>query len=339
MKKTSNLKSAVKIVFVLFLVFVCFLVKAQPSIDFRIANYSAIAGTSLTFTVQVKATGSVTAGTATTLINTSNNKVTGSPVVTYSSNYSSYSGTCGWASNVTTITTSSAGTTTVSTSYEDFFTVTLADTGSSSDHTDITFGTITLTGSWSTVTINSTTGLTNQPLPVTLVSFTGYYLDDSPFLKWTTATEINNDFFVVEKSTNAIVWENVGTVKGAGNSSSLAYYSFKVKEPINDVTYFRLKQVDYDGKTEYSKFITLKSKASQLGGLKIYPNPCTGTINLYYTGEDLDNTFITVFNTAGECILKTLFKNELDVSTVPSGLYYLQIVNSDESITEKLFVK
>lgn|GEM_PF-835930 len=93
--------------------------------------------------------------------------------------------------------------------------------------------------------------ITQTPLPIELLSFTANVVHESVRLNWATATETNNDFFTIERSTNLNDWEVLGFVDGAGTSSRPLHYSFTDYNPMAGVSYYRLKQTDYDGKFEY----------------------------------------------------------------------------------------
>jgi len=90
-----------------------------------------------------------------------------------------------------------------------------------------------------------------DPLPIELLSFTANADHEFVRLHWATATETNNDFFTIERSTNLNDWEVLGFIDGAGNSSRPLQYVFTDYNPLSGISYYRLKQTDYDGKYEY----------------------------------------------------------------------------------------
>ncbi|NRA12263.1 MAG: hypothetical protein HRT57_09945 [Crocinitomicaceae bacterium] len=100
------------------------------------------------------------------------------------------------------------------------------------------FGSVT--GLWTLVDVNS-------PLPVTLTHFEGSCNGTETELNWTTASEINNDYFILEKSMDGFYFSNVATITGAGNSNGIITYSHIDSELNNQTTYYRLKQVDFNG--------------------------------------------------------------------------------------------
>jgi hypothetical protein len=100
------------------------------------------------------------------------------------------------------------------------------------------------------------------PLPVTLLSFNAECKEDAAIINWQTSTEINNDYFVVEKSYDGIVYFELETVVGAGNSNETNSYSVLDKE-VNKTTYYRLKQVDFNGTTTYFEVVATNCRANE----------------------------------------------------------------------------
>ena len=95
-----------------------------------------------------------------------------------------------------------------------------------------------------------------HPLPVELVSFNASCKSNAVNIDWSTQTEINNDYFVVEKSYDAVNFFELTIVQGAGNSSVINYYSAIDSDPASGVSYYRLKQVDFNGDVEYHQLIS-----------------------------------------------------------------------------------
>ena len=96
------------------------------------------------------------------------------------------------------------------------------------------------------------------PLPIELLSFSGNSLDDANILEWTTSTELDNDYFIVERSSNGSDFEEIQKVDGAGNSNSAISYSIRDNDPLNGINYYRLKQTDFSGNYKHSSIIALK---------------------------------------------------------------------------------
>ncbi len=110
------------------------------------------------------------------------------------------------------------------------------------------------------------------PLPIELLSFTGEPYSEYNLLKWITASETNNNYFTLERSYNGILFEEVIKVDGAGNSFIKLSYSAKDMYPSNNITYYKLSQTDFDGKTKSSELIAVLRKNSNddLKVIKIY---------------------------------------------------------------------
>jgi len=98
---------------------------------------------------------------------------------------------------------------------------------------------------------NNCPGFDGVPLPVELMSFSYKSSPEFLELEWVTATEINNDFFTIERSSDLYAWEIVGYVQGVGTTSEMQHYSYRDHSPREGISYYRLKQTDFDGKFEY----------------------------------------------------------------------------------------
>jgi len=161
----------------------------------------------------------------------------------------------------------------------------------------------------------------NNTLPVTLTNFTGKRTENANQLSWTTASEINNNGFELQRSTNGETFETIAFVKGNGTTNEKQQYSFT--DLYNSNAYYRLKQVDFDGKFEYSKSIYLAVDGSELK-LALFPNPVQNEVNI----EGLVNaTTGTIYNMHG-AVVKTISlepNTSVDVSDLKQGLYTIQI--------------
>lgn len=127
-------------------------------------------------------------------------------------------------------------------------------------------------------------------LPVKLIKFNGVLVENIAKLTWTTASEINNKAFEIERSVNGVNFEYVGFVKGVGNSNSLNRYAYNDNlssinyQQVSSI-YYRLKQIDQDGKYEYSNTIVIKTNNDQNFGnnISIVPNPFTDGVQINYS--------------------------------------------------------
>ncbi len=161
-------------------------------------------------------------------------------------------------------------------------------------------------------------------LPITLMSFEARYEQDEVRIRWKTATEINNDYFVVERSADGKNWEQVVRRDAAGNSQVELQYEEVDKYPLADVSYYRLKQTDFDGNYTYSNIVAVNVEGK---AIELFPNPVSGILSI--RGENVGK--IRVMNLVGQDITNQItFVNDsktfvqIDVSTLDKGYYIIQ---------------
>jgi hypothetical protein len=184
-------------------------------------------------------------------------------------------------------------------------------------------------------------GTGGSALPITLVNWDGGMVDDVAVLEWTVASQVNNDFYTIEKSIDCENWEEVATIPGAGNSNMLMDYKICDEKPYVGVSYYRLTQTDYDGKFETFRPISIiYDKPIKLS---INPNPVGEELNLYL-GETLRGmTAITIVNTRGQKIYNKSFLGEYNMINLQVGKYkrgyYLLEVDHNQRIGTLKFIK
>lgn len=175
-------------------------------------------------------------------------------------------------------------------------------------------------------------------LPIELLSFEGENLGDENLLFWTTATEINNSFFTLEHSEDGLHFSSIEKIQGAGNSSTTLNYKTSDHHPFATLTYYRLKQTDYDGKFTYSQVIALQTKNKNTL-VKTFPNPVNEVLNVSYSSTENQMVFFTVTDLAGKILFSQ--KNEIttgiNLVTIPtndlsSGSYFLQLLNNKNAV-------
>lgn len=168
-----------------------------------------------------------------------------------------------------------------------------------------------------------------NPLPIEWLSFTAKLNnDDQVLLQWQTASEVNNDYFVVERSTDAVHWEVLQNIPGGLNSFTTKTYLYIDANPLNNRSYYRLHQLDHDGKQTHSPIVTvLNVKEEQI---IVYPNPTKDYIFFQDNGqgEFLD---IQLYNSLGKLVLQSKITNKdrLDLIDFPPGMYYLVTFDSN----------
>jgi Secretion system C-terminal sorting domain len=172
-------------------------------------------------------------------------------------------------------------------------------------------------------------------LPITLISFEGKAENAINHITWQTESEVNSDYFVIEKSEDAIHWQNLTKVAAVGNSNKTNTYKTIDNQPYR-LTYYRLLSGDKDGTKTFSKIISIVQSKNNPASLKIYPNPVRNTFTLEYTQAV---TSLKIMNLYGQ-LLKTIEPNEfgkteMDTSDFASGMYWIRI--NDQQLVK--FVK
>ncbi len=175
-------------------------------------------------------------------------------------------------------------------------------------------------------------------LPVTLVAFAASSADNAVRLSWTTASEINNHFFAIEKSVDGLFFNEIGKIDGAGTSNVLNNYSFLDNEVAGERVFYRLRQVDFDGTESYSSVITVDTEKlgpaidylfADANGLNIIAT--TASANTQLIISDMHGKIIRNQNLAGSN------SHQLHISTLnmPSGVYILSLNDGINKLTKK----
>ncbi len=178
-------------------------------------------------------------------------------------------------------------------------------------------------------------------LPVKLVSFTAENINNQYVsLHWSTAIEQNNAYFEVERSENGSEFKEMLVVKAAGNSNSLQYYSSEDSHPTDGVNYYRLKQVDLDGKTAYSPVIMVRF--GKQGAPLLFPNPARTFFTIVSGQEPVKEIILSdvigkniklIFNPEGASTLTSYCGN------LAAGVYIVQIRTSKRTYQQKLIIQ
>jgi len=175
-----------------------------------------------------------------------------------------------------------------------------------------------------------TLGNTNAsiPLPIELAAFNAKIQNRSVQLSWSTASEHNNDFFTIEKTQDAKDWVTIGTVKGVGNSVVRQDYYFTDEKPYANVSYYRLRQTDFDKKFTYSKVVRVDLEV--VNQILVYPNPSSGTFTLT---SDSDIVHLKFLNTFGSVMPISIEKQAkemiIDPGDISPGVYFIQVLTSE----------
>lgn len=180
------------------------------------------------------------------------------------------------------------------------------------------------------------------PLPVELVSFHGECASSNAQIYWTTASEMNNDYFTVERSENGTSFYAVGEVDGAGNSTSLLEYTFRDLNPIEDISYYRLKQTDFNGVHKISPIISIAQCYETDKGLLVYPNPASDEVFISFLNYKNTSTVImSLFDETGRLVIQLPVQSantSISTNTLQSGVYHLTILSEKQTYTNKVVI-
>lgn len=180
----------------------------------------------------------------------------------------------------------------------------------------------------------------HSTLPIELLDFYGESnTDNSNQLKWVTATETNNKLFEIQHSTNGTEFNVVGTIDGKGTSNVLTNYQFKHNNPSNNSNnYYRLKQIDYDGKYSYSAIIAINNgDYLATASATIYPNPSQGFF--YLNLQNIAPSTVVVYD-ANLKVIQTLTNvtnnYQLDLVDYADGEYFISYQENGTLVTKKI---
>ncbi len=176
------------------------------------------------------------------------------------------------------------------------------------------------------ITVNCGTSL-----PIGLVSFDAMAVNNNSVrLNWETSSEQDNDYFVVERSVSgADGWKEIAVVDGAGNSETPKYYTDVDDMPLNGVSYYRLKQIDFNGQERIHEMESVYIDIAGMSDLVIYPNPATDLVTL--KGDIVSLSTFKLLNAMGQDIRMNVSSYKqgdgslvLDISSLRSGVYIIK---------------
>jgi hypothetical protein len=186
----------------------------------------------------------------------------------------------------------------------------------------------------------------SNPLPVELIEFTGINKNGFNILKWRTASELNNNFFEVERSSNGESFEYAGTVAGNGTTEREHSYELVDEEALIGNNYYRLKQVDFDGTFTYSQVILVKNDVEGIFALSVFPNPATkgNSIKVRTQKDNLLDVTITMLDITGKSVFtystsKVYLENVINLpDDVKSGVYLVEMKQGGKRVVRRLVI-
>ncbi len=212
-----------------------------------------------------------------------------------------------------------------------------ATTGTSAAGT-ITSATVTGFGPF---TLASTTSA--NPLPIELLSFSAKTSGDEVIIEWATGVEVNNQLFTIERSSDGIHFSEVLSIAGAGNSTGTLYYSAEDKQPLPGVSYYRLKQTDFDGKFSYSNIAAVRFDREKIHLASFVVKeksgvefdlfvPAAGQVSVIVNSSLGNRVYADMQN-----VPSGFTHFSINTSAFSTGVYHLEIRCGDAIITKKFY--
>jgi hypothetical protein len=184
------------------------------------------------------------------------------------------------------------------------------------------------------------TGGSCEPLPIRLKEFNAQRINKNVLLNWSSASELNNDYYTIEESQDGINFSEVTRVKGVGNSTTTKAYSYQLINSSSNETYYRLSQTDFDGTRTYldTKVVSGIMK-DDFALVELFPNPANDLVNLIIYSEKMTRASFQVFDLQGKIVVaendlrihEGMNEVQLNTSALKKGLYILKIDSNSQS--------
>jgi hypothetical protein len=173
-------------------------------------------------------------------------------------------------------------------------------------------------------------------LPISLSSFTAQKINTTTLIQWTTSTEINNDYMAVERSTDGRNFIEIGRVLGAGNTETPQNYQFVDEQPRAGLNYYRLKQVDFDGKYEYHQTVVVEFSGAIADAIQVYPTSTKAELQIVLPDNITEGATMQVIGVDGRVWSQTIVQEktgqtELSVIDLPAGSYWLKLIDGQST--------
>jgi hypothetical protein len=182
-------------------------------------------------------------------------------------------------------------------------------------------------------------------VPVTLVDFTATKSGKSALLNWKTLNEVNSRGFAIERSTNGNAWTQLQFVNSNLNSTVSREYSAIDRNPVNGINYYRLKQLDVDGRQTLSSIATVKFNSSDLMEFAFYPNPAKNYINVTLNTIASEKARIDLMDAKGSIVFTSTYSKseqgstkKINLNNLPKGIYVIRFTDGAAVNTNKIAI-
>ena len=176
-----------------------------------------------------------------------------------------------------------------------------------------------------------------------MTHFKGNKINGGIQLDWETASEIDNDYFTIEKSEDGINFEEIFYINGAGTTDNVTTYQYLDEDPINGTNYYRLKQTDYNGTTSFSDVIAVEYSIFNPTNILLFPTIATSNIQIQLQEVSENDIVVEVFDIMGRKVKETMinaYYNDLflNINELHTGHYIVRLTNGNSIITKR-FIK
>ncbi|MGB1204968.1 MAG: Ig-like domain-containing protein [Chitinophagales bacterium] len=183
-----------------------------------------------------------------------------------------------------------------------------------------------------------------ETVNIELLNFSGQILDEGNLLKWITASETNNAFFTLSRSSNGGDFVEIAQILGSGNTTTARQYESLDKDAVAGVSVYRLTQTDFDGTTTLAGTVSLVRGETTLGFVNVAPIPANDFVNITFVSPKAEAVKIGLYDVAGKLIslenVDAVKGNNLftfDLTNVASGVYFISMENNNgQNISTKL---
>jgi hypothetical protein len=171
-------------------------------------------------------------------------------------------------------------------------------------------------------------------LPVEYVTFAATPQNDKIKLEWSTASETNNDYFTIERSGDGRIFDAIGIIDGAGNSSDELYYEFKDESPLQGINYYRINQTDFDGQYSYSEIRSVRHNGA--GKIAISPRHTDGRLDINTEMKSYD---VAAYSSTGQEVSRFVALSghqSVSIESLQAGIYFIKVASGSVSETIKI---
>lgn len=175
-------------------------------------------------------------------------------------------------------------------------------------------------------------------LPVSLLGFEAHKAAAAVHLSFSTATERNNDYFSIERAASGLDFQSIGMVQGAGDAAETSIYYFVDEYPLAGLNFYRLKQVDFDGRFSYSKVLSVT--VGKIGSISLSPSPAIDQLHVNLEKALLNDGRWQIFDYSGRLLQSGIMAAEIfdfnvDVAALRPGAYLLRLVDGQAVVTKQ----